>query len=86
MDILHTVGGDDTNTTAADLAAYLEKNNYSLKVIGLPKTSDNDIIPIRQSLGAVTAAEQGEPCPSFIAGPAGVKMCPTVPDSSSSTN
>jgi pyrophosphate--fructose-6-phosphate 1-phosphotransferase len=59
IDILHTVGGDDTNTTAADLAAYLEKNNYSLKVIGLPKTIDNDIIPIRQSLGAVTAAEQG---------------------------
>ena len=28
IDILHTVGGDDTNTTAADLAAYLEKNNY----------------------------------------------------------
>jgi pyrophosphate--fructose-6-phosphate 1-phosphotransferase len=59
IDILHTIGGDDTNTTAADLAAYLEKNGYSLKVIGLPKTIDNDIVPIRQSLGAVTAAEQG---------------------------
>ncbi|HTL66519.1 MAG TPA: pyrophosphate--fructose-6-phosphate 1-phosphotransferase [Lacunisphaera sp.] len=59
VDILHTVGGDDTNTTAADLAAHLEKHNYTLKVIGLPKTIDNDIIPIRQSLGAVTAAEQG---------------------------
>ena len=59
VDILHTVGGDDTNTTAADLAAYLEKHNYKLNVIGLPKTIDNDIIPIKQSLGAVTAAEQG---------------------------
>jgi len=59
VDVLHTVGGDDTNTTAADLAAYLEKHNYKLNVIGLPKTIDNDIIPIRQSLGAVTAAEQG---------------------------
>jgi pyrophosphate--fructose-6-phosphate 1-phosphotransferase len=59
VDILHTVGGDDTNTTAADLAAYLEKHDYKLNVIGLPKTIDNDIIPIRQSLGAVTAAEQG---------------------------
>ena len=59
VDILHTVGGDDTNTTAADLAAYLEKHNYRLNVIGLPKTIDNDIIPIKQSLGAVTAAEQG---------------------------
>ena len=27
VDVLHTIGGDDTNTTAADLAAYLEKNN-----------------------------------------------------------
>jgi diphosphate-dependent phosphofructokinase len=57
--ILHTIGGDDTNTTAADLAAYLAKNNYPLTVVGLPKTIDNDVIPIRQSLGAYTAAEQG---------------------------
>ena len=28
-------------------------------MVGLPKTVDNDIIPIRQSLGAWTAAEQG---------------------------
>ncbi|MDF3067702.1 MAG: pyrophosphate--fructose-6-phosphate 1-phosphotransferase [Polyangiaceae bacterium] len=56
--ILHTVGGDDTNTTAADLAAYLAKNNYKLTVVGLPKTIDNDVYPIRQSLGAWTAAEQ----------------------------
>ncbi|WP_154794361.1 pyrophosphate--fructose-6-phosphate 1-phosphotransferase [Occultella kanbiaonis] len=58
VDVLHTIGGDDTNTTAADLAAYLEDNGYHLTVVGLPKTIDNDIIPIRQSLGANTAAEQ----------------------------
>lgn len=57
--ILHTIGGDDTNTTAADLAAYLASNNYDLTVVGLPKTVDNDVIPILQTLGAVTAAEQG---------------------------
>ena len=57
--ILHTIGGDDTNTTAADLAGYLKANNYNLTVVGLPKTVDNDVIPIKQSLGAVTAAEQG---------------------------
>src|ERR1043165_6819423 len=33
VDVLHTIGGDDTNTTAADLAAYLGKNNYKLTVI-----------------------------------------------------
>ncbi len=59
VDVLHTIGGDDTNTTAADLAAYLHENDYELTVVGLPKTIDNDIIPIRQSLGADTAAEQG---------------------------
>lgn len=59
VDVLHTIGGDDTNTAAADLAAFLARNNYGLTVIGLPKTIDNDVYPIRQSLGAWTAAEQG---------------------------
>src|SRR5690606_26262663 len=59
VDILHTIGGDDTNTAAADLAAFLAKNNYGLTVIGLPKTIDNDVFPIRQSLDAWTAAEYG---------------------------
>ena len=58
VDILHTIGGDDTNTTAADLAAYLEENNYPLTVVGLPKTIDNDVFPIKQTLGAWTAAHQ----------------------------
>jgi diphosphate-dependent phosphofructokinase len=57
--VLHTIGGDDTNTTAADLAKYLKGNGYELTVVGLPKTVDNDVYPIRQSLGAWTAAEQG---------------------------
>ncbi len=59
VDVLHTIGGDDTNTTAADLAAYLAEHDYGLTVVGLPKTIDNDVIPIRQSLGADTAAEMG---------------------------
>ncbi|RXW33435.1 pyrophosphate--fructose-6-phosphate 1-phosphotransferase [Propioniciclava flava] len=57
--ILHTIGGDDTNTTAADLAHYLHEHDYELTVVGLPKTIDNDIIPIQQSLGADTAAQEG---------------------------
>jgi len=59
VDVLHTIGGDDTNTTAADLAAYLHENDYELTVVGLPKTIDNDVVPIRQSLGAWTAADEG---------------------------
>ena len=57
--MLHTIGGDDTATTAADLARYLKDNGYDLTVVGLPKTIDNDIVPIKHSLGAWTAAEQG---------------------------
>ena len=57
--ILHTIGGDDTNITAADLSNYLKENNYNLTVVGLPKTVDNDVYPIAQTLGAWTAAEQG---------------------------
>jgi diphosphate-dependent phosphofructokinase len=59
VDVLHTIGGDDTNTAAADLAAFLARNNYPLTVVGMPKTIDNDVIPIWLSLGAWTAAEQG---------------------------
>jgi len=59
VQVLHTIGGDDTNTAAADLAKFLKTNQYDLTVVGLPKTIDNDVVPIRQSLGAWTAAEEG---------------------------
>lgn len=59
VDVLHTIGGDDTNTTAADLAEYLKQHDYQLTVVGLPKTIDNDVVPVRQSLGAWSAAENG---------------------------
>ena len=59
IDILHTIGGDDTNTMAAELSFYLKENDYELTVVGLPKTVDNDVFPISQTLGAYTAAEQG---------------------------
>ena len=52
VDILHTIGGDDTNTMAAQLSNYLKENNYDLTVVGLPKTVDNDVFPITQTLGA----------------------------------
>lgn len=57
--ILHTIGGDDTNTMAAQLLEALEKMGAELTVVGLPKTVDNDVMPIVQTLGAATAAEQG---------------------------
>ncbi len=59
VDILHTIGGDDTNTMAAQLSFYLKENGYDLTVVGMPKTVDNDVFPVSQTLGAWTAAEQG---------------------------
>ena len=59
VNILHTIGGDDTNIIAAQLSFYLKEKNYDLTVVGLPKTVDNDVYPISQTLGAWTAAEQG---------------------------
>ncbi|GMH51839.1 hypothetical protein TL16_g01099, partial [Triparma laevis f. inornata] len=56
VDVLHTIGGDDTNTQAAQLSFYLKKGNYDLTVIGMPKTVDNDVYPIHQTLGAMTAS------------------------------
>ncbi len=58
IDILHTIGGDDTNTTAGDLIEFLNSKGYDLTVVGLPKTIDNDVFPIKQTLGAFTAADQ----------------------------
>ncbi|MCK5330837.1 MAG: 6-phosphofructokinase, partial [Candidatus Marinimicrobia bacterium] len=34
VDILHTIGGDDTNIMAAELAIYLTDNDYDLTVVG----------------------------------------------------
>lgn len=59
VDVLHTIGGDDTSTQAAELADFLKQSGQDLTVVGLPKTIDNDVVPIRQSLGAWTAADEG---------------------------
>ncbi|MEM6365912.1 MAG: 6-phosphofructokinase, partial [Planctomycetota bacterium] len=56
VDVLHTIGGDDTNTTARDLLQYMQRH---IAVVGLPKTIDNDITPVGLSLGAQSAAQAG---------------------------
>ena len=58
--MIHTIGGDDTNTQAAELSRYLlETHGGKVIVVGMPKTIDNDVYPIRQTFGADTAANQG---------------------------
>lgn len=60
INVIHTIGGDDTNTQAAVLSKYLlDEHNGKVIVIGMPKTIDNDVIPIKQTFGADTAARQG---------------------------
>jgi pyrophosphate--fructose-6-phosphate 1-phosphotransferase len=60
INVIHTIGGDDTNTQAAELSKYLlEKHNGKVIVVGMPKTVDNDVYPIVQTFGADTAAEEG---------------------------
>ena len=59
IEVLHTIGGDDTSLTAAELAKYLYEIGSELTVLGMPKTVDNDVVPIAQTLGAYTAAENG---------------------------
>jgi pyrophosphate--fructose-6-phosphate 1-phosphotransferase len=58
--VIHTIGGDDTNTQAAELSKYmLATHGGKVNVVGMPKTIDNDVYPIVQTFGADTAAEQG---------------------------
>ena len=60
VNVLHTIGGDDTNTQAAKLSEYIyEKHGGKIVVVGMPKTIDNDVYPIEQTFGADTAACQG---------------------------
>jgi pyrophosphate--fructose-6-phosphate 1-phosphotransferase len=60
INVIHTIGGDDTNTQAAELSKYLlEKHGGKVVVVGMPKTIDNDVFPVVQTFGADTAAEQG---------------------------
>lgn len=58
--VLHTIGGDDTNIQAAALSKYiLGEHGGKVIVVGMPKTIDNDVYPIRQTFGADTAAREG---------------------------
>jgi pyrophosphate--fructose-6-phosphate 1-phosphotransferase len=60
INVIHTIGGDDTSTQAAKLSKYLlDQHGGKVTVVGMPKTVDNDIYPIKQTFGAYTAACEG---------------------------
>jgi len=57
--ILHPIGGDDSTTQAALLSQRIKEGGNNLTVVAMPKTIDNDIIPLRMSLGCMTASYEG---------------------------
>lgn len=61
VELLVTVGGDDTAGTANRLSIYLQENNVPIKNIHVPKTIDNDL-PLPDNMptfGYQTAKNEG---------------------------
>jgi len=60
VDILHTIGGDDTIPQQRILLAFLANNNYGPPPLSVcPKRLIMMFFPIKQSLGAWTAGRAG---------------------------
>ena len=60
VNVLHVVGSTNALQTAYRLSKILEEQHgWNMVIVAVPKTIENDIHPIRQSLGGMTAAEQG---------------------------
>ena len=59
IDFLFVIGGNGSHAGALAIDKLCREKGLTTSVIGVPKTIDNDVFPIRQSLGAWTAAEQG---------------------------
>jgi 6-phosphofructokinase 1 len=56
LDALVIIGGDDSNTNAAFLAQHFKSSG--IKVLGIPKTIDNDISYVQSSFGFDTAVSE----------------------------
>ena len=51
------IGGNDSMDTVAKLAAYFKENNIDIKVLGIPKTIDNDLCVTDHTPGFGSAAK-----------------------------
>ena len=51
------IGGNDSMDTVAKLTAYLKTHDYSMAVIGVPKTIDNDLVGTDHTPGFGSAAK-----------------------------
>ena len=61
IQLLVTIGGDDTASTANRVAKYLSEHNHSISNIHVPKTIDNDLpLPMqRPTFGYESAKSEG---------------------------
>ncbi|MBE6685636.1 MAG: 6-phosphofructokinase [Ruminococcaceae bacterium] len=51
------IGGNDSMDTVAKLSAYCEKNDYEMRIMGVPKTIDNDVMGTDHTPGYGSAAK-----------------------------
>ncbi len=51
------IGGNDSMDTVEKLSQYVAVNNIDIKVVGIPKTIDNDLVGIDHSPGFASAAK-----------------------------
>lgn len=51
------IGGNDSMDTVAKLSAYTAKNDYEMRIIGVPKTIDNDLVVTDHTPGFGSAAK-----------------------------
>lgn len=51
------IGGNDSMDTVDKLSKYVAKNNIDIKVVGIPKTIDNDLMGIDHTPGFASAAK-----------------------------
>jgi 6-phosphofructokinase 1 len=59
IDIVYVIGGDGSMKAARAISGHVRNENRPLAVVGIPKTTDNDILWVWQALGFVSAVEEG---------------------------
>ncbi|HEY2799198.1 MAG TPA: ATP-dependent 6-phosphofructokinase [Chthoniobacterales bacterium] len=60
VNILFTVGGDGTQRGGNDLYQEARKRGYTLSVVGVPKTIDNDVTFVSRTFGFFTALQEAD--------------------------
>lgn len=51
------IGGNDSMDTVAKISEYAEKKNYDIRIMGVPKTIDNDLVATDHTPGFGSAAK-----------------------------